>query len=75
MENKNNQFVFGKTNYQIMAVGVILVVIGFILMSGGKAESPEVFSEELFSARRITIAPITVLLGYIVIGYGILKKS
>ncbi len=74
MENKNNQFVFGKKNYQIMAVGVILVVIGFILMSGGKAESPEVFSEELFSARRITIAPITVLLGYIVIGYGILKK-
>lgn len=73
--NKNNQFVFSKTNYKIMAVGVALVVIGFFLMSGGKAESPEVFSEELFNTQRITIAPITVLLGYIVIGYGILKKS
>ena len=73
--NKNNQFVFSKTNYKIMAAGVALVIIGFFLMSGGKAESPEVFSEELFNTQRITIAPITVLLGYIVIGYGILKKS
>ena len=57
-----------------MAAGVVLVVIGFILMAGGKADSPDVFSEEIFSQTKITVAPITVLLGYAVMGFGILKK-
>ena len=73
---EENKMLFAKTNYYIMAAGVLLVVIGFMLMSGGKAEAADVFNEEeIFSGRRITLAPITVLLGYIVVGYGILKKS
>lgn len=65
---------FTKKNFQIMGAGVALVVIGFILMSGGKSESPDVFSEEIFSTTKLTIAPITVLIGYILVGVGILKK-
>jgi hypothetical protein len=65
---------FAKKNFQIMAAGVVLVVIGFILMAGGKADSPDVFSEEIFSRTKLTVAPITVLLGYMVMGFGILKK-
>lgn len=65
---------FTKKNFQIMGAGVTLVVIGFILMSGGKSESPDVFSEEIFSTTKLTVAPITVLIGYILVGVGILKK-
>jgi hypothetical protein len=43
-------------------------------MAGGKADSPDVFSEEIFSRTKLTFAPITVLLGYMVMGFGILKK-
>lgn len=65
---------FTKKNFQIMGAGVALVILGFILMSGGKSESPDVFSEEIFSSTRLTVAPITVLIGYILVGVGILKK-
>ena len=53
-----------------------MVFIGFLLMSGGGSEDPKVFNgEELFSARRITLAPITVVLGYVVVIFGIMKKT
>lgn len=74
MEEKKG-FVFTKQNFTIMAVGVALIFIGFILMSGGGSDDPTQFNEEIFSARRITVAPITVLLGYLVVGYGIMKKT
>lgn len=68
-------FVFGKKNYIAMAIGFALVVIGFMLMSGGKSDDPNVFvGEEVFSARRITLAPFTVILGFIVVGVGIMLK-
>lgn len=76
MEEQNSNMIFNKTNYKIMLVGLLVVVIGFILMSGGKSPSPNEFNaDEIFSTRRITIAPITVLLGYVIVGYGILKKT
>lgn len=65
---------FTKKNFQIMGVGVALVILGFILMSGGKAESPDIFSDEIFSTTKLTVAPITVLIGYTLVGIGILKK-
>lgn len=73
-DNKAN-FVFGKKNYIAIAAGFALVVIGFMLMSGGKAEDPNTFNpEEIFASRRITLAPFTVLLGFIVVGVGIMLK-
>ncbi len=66
---------FHKENYILMAVGLVLILVGFLLMSGGKSPDPKVFAaDELYSFRRITLAPILVLLGFVVEGYAILKK-
>ncbi len=58
-----------------MLIGIGIVALGFILMIGGGSEDPMIFNEEIFSARRITIAPIVALIGYGVIFWAILKKS
>lgn len=73
--NSEDLFALKKENYKVMLIGIAVVVIGFLLMVGGGSEDPNVFNEEIFSARRITVAPITVLLGYAIIFYAILKKS
>ena len=60
---KEQTFVFTKTNYLLMAAGVILMIFGYILMQGGGSDNPEVFNPEIFSARRITWAPMVLLSG------------
>ena len=50
-------------NYILLAIGFVFVLLGYLLMTGGKAPDPKVFSEELFSTTRITVAPILILLG------------
>lgn len=71
----NNRFVFGKDNYLIIIGGVIVSLIGFILMIGGGSENPNEFNaDELFSWRRITLAPFMVIIGYVAVIYGIMKK-
>jgi membrane-bound ClpP family serine protease len=76
MENENIKqgFALGKTNYMLMAVGFAIILLGFILMVGGKADSPEVFNPEVFSTTRITVAPMLVLAGFIFEIYAIMKK-
>lgn len=69
-----NAFPFERKNYLFFLIGLGLLAIGYLLMSGGGVEDPNDFSEAIFSARRITIAPLTVLLGYGVIFYSILKR-
>lgn len=70
------QFLFGKENYLLMGVGLAVIIIGYILMSGGKSKDPNVFNEsEIYSFTRITLAPILVLLGLLIEGYAIMKKS
>lgn len=66
-------FAFTRTNYMWLIAGMGILVIGYILMSGGKSEDPNVFSEAIFNFRRITLAPIVVLTGYGTIFYAILK--
>jgi len=74
IDTKEN-FVFGKKNYVAISVGFALVVLGFLLMSGGKSDDPNIFKgEEVFSSTRITLAPLTVLVGFIVVGVGIMLK-
>lgn len=67
-------FVFGPMNYRLLAAGLIVIIIGFILMAGGKSDDPTVFNPEVFSTRRITIAPIVVLIGFIIEGVAIMWK-
>lgn len=74
MNKKKDGFVFGKENYTILFVGIGLVALGLILMAGGGSEDPKEFSTEIFSVRRITIAPLTMLAGFITIIYAIMKK-
>lgn len=64
-EQTNSGFAIGKQNYILLMIGFIIIVIGFILMAGGASDDPNVFSEEIFSFRRITLAPIIVLFGFI----------
>jgi membrane-bound ClpP family serine protease len=73
-EDKKVEFALGKENYKLLAIGFGIIILGFILMIGGKAESPEVFNEEIFSFRRITLAPVIVLAGFIFEIYAIMKK-
>jgi hypothetical protein len=72
--SQNKELLFDKFNYILLGVGALLIVLGFILMSGGNKD-PKVFNEaEIYSFRRITLAPITVISGFLVIIAAILKK-
>jgi len=72
----NSNFAFSKENYIWLCVGIVLLIVGYVLMSGGGSDNPNEFhADQIFSARRITLAPITVLAGYGTILYAILKKS
>jgi hypothetical protein len=69
------EFNFGKRNYQMMIAGVVIIVLGYILMSGGKSEDPEVFSEAIFSTRRLTVAPLLIISGLVLEVFAILYKA
>lgn len=75
MRTEKTSFILGKKNLVTIAIGFLVVVIGFIMMSGGESASPDEFVyEEIFSTRRITLAPITVLLGFTIVGFGIMLR-
>lgn len=57
---------FGKMNYIIVLIGLALIALGFILMIGGGSSDPDVFNEQMFNFRRLTLAPILVLAGFVV---------
>jgi len=67
-------FAFGRENFIIIAVAVVFITIGFILMSGGGSSDGVSFNPEIFSPRRIVVAPIVVVLGFALVVVGILKK-
>ncbi|MGY6650002.1 DUF3098 domain-containing protein [Wenyingzhuangia sp. IMCC45574] len=67
-------FVFGKRNYQLMIIGLIVIAVGFVLMSGGGSDDPEVFNEAMYNFRRIRIAPTLVLIGFGIEIWAILAK-
>jgi len=71
----SNDFAFGRENYMWMLIGIGCIFLGFILMSGGGSKDPNVFNPDIFSFRRITLAPIIVLIGFVVEIYAILKKT
>ncbi|MCE3297020.1 MAG: hypothetical protein K0R65_2734 [Crocinitomicaceae bacterium] len=68
-------FAFQKENYKWLIIGLVLNVIGFILMIGGGSDDPNKFNaEELFSPVRLTVSPILIISGYVVMIYAIMKK-
>ncbi|MDA3952634.1 MAG: DUF3098 domain-containing protein [Bacteroidales bacterium] len=73
-EDKKVEFALGRENYILLIIGFAIIVFGFLLMIGGKADNPNEFNEEIFSFRRITLAPIIVLFGFVFEIYAIMKK-
>ena len=71
--NKKSLSFFGKSNYIWMLVGAALILIGMLLMAGGKSTNPDIFNESGF--RRITLAPIVIIAGFLVEIFAIFKKS
>ena len=68
MEKKESDttLVFGKKNYLVMLVGLVLIALGYILMSGGGSDDPNVFNPEIFSFRRIRLAPLLIIIGFVI---------
>ena len=71
MEKRN--FAFDKMNYILLAIGMAVVIVGFILMSGS-GSSEEAFTPDIFSVRRIKVAPVVCFLGFAFVVYGIMHK-
>jgi hypothetical protein len=75
VENSKAANLFDKGNYLWMIVGLVVMAIGFMLMAGGKSSDPTVFNDaEIYSTRRITIAPIVIILGLLIEIYAIMKN-
>lgn len=71
----NTSTLFTKENYLWMLAGLVVMAIGFVLMSGGKSPDPKVFNDlEVYSTRRITIAPIFIIGGLLIEIFAIMKK-
>ena len=67
---------FGKENYMWMLAGIVVIILGFILMAGGKSADPKIFDpKEVYSTTRITIAPLLIIIGFILEIIGIMKKT
>ena len=68
--NNNKEFLFGKRAYRIMGLGIALIVLGFVLMTGGGSDDPNVFNPEIYSPMRVRVAPTLVLAGFCGFGGG-----
>ena len=77
MKNKKSKttFIFEKKNYLIMILGLVFIAFGFILMSGGASNDPNIFNPEIYNFRRIRLAPTLVLIGFGIQVYAILFST
>lgn len=67
-----SEFIFQRRNYLFMFIGLIFIALGFILMSGGGSDDPNVFNPDIYNFRRIRLAPTLVLMGLGIEVYAIL---
>ncbi len=74
-ETEKGDFVFGKTNYIIMGIGLAFLAIGYILLSGGGSDNPDQFNEALFNSRRMLWAPLFIVGGLAIEVFAIMKKQ
>ena len=68
---KKKNFIFDKKNYRLLGLALGIIILGFVLMSGGGSEDPSVFNPEIFNFQRIRLAPTLVLVGFGVAVYSI----
>ncbi len=70
---EKQDFAFDKMNYILLAVGMAVVIIGFLLMSG-PGSSETVYEPDIFSARRIKVAPVVCLIGFVSMIYAVVRR-
>ena len=68
-------FLFNKRRYRILFLSIFIIVLGFIIMSGGESSDPDIFNDEIYNFRRIRLAPLMVVLGFILCIFSILYKD
>jgi len=73
-DKNTGEFLFSRRNYIIMTIGVVIILIGFILMTGGGSDDPNVFNEDIYNFRRIRLAPTLVLIGLAIEIYAIMAN-
>ena len=73
-ESQKKEFLFGKRNFKFLLFSLALIATGFVIMSGGGSEDPNVFNHEIFSFSRIRLAPTIVLMGFGLAIYAILTS-
>lgn len=73
-ESHHLEFAFGKENYRLLLIGLGFLLVGYILMIGGGSEDPNVFSDKIFDFQRLTLAPILLIIGFVIEIYAIMKK-
>jgi membrane-bound ClpP family serine protease len=73
-DSQKPEFPFSRENYILLIIGFVIIVIGLVLMIGGGSDDPNVFNPQIFSFRRITLAPVIVLFGFLFQIYAIMKK-
>ena len=69
------ELLFGKKNYKFLIIALSIIIFGFVMMTGGGSEDPKVFNPDIFSFRRIRLAPTIILLGFVIAIYSIIVKS
>jgi hypothetical protein len=76
MQKNNERELFESGNLLWMAIGAVVIMAGILLMSGGKSSDPNIFADnEVYSIRRITVAPLLIILGLLIEVYAIMKKK
>jgi hypothetical protein len=75
-ENGNRfQFAFGRINYILMIAGLVILALGYILLSGGGSDDPNTFNPAMFDTRRLVVAPILIVVGFVVEILAIMYKG
>ena len=74
MKKEKKKLLFGKRNYKLMILGLVFITLGFVLMSGGGSDDPNVFNDEIYNFRWIRLAPFLVVFGFVIEAYAIMKN-
>ena len=74
IKSTRKDFLFKKSNYKWLFISIIIIIIGFILMTGGGSKDPNFFNENIFNFRRIRLSPTIVLIGFVIAIYSIIKS-
>jgi len=75
MKNDRKKFLLNRSNYKILIISVVIIFLGYVLMSGGKSEDPNEFNPEIFNFQRIRLAPTVIIFGFILVIYSILYNE